>query len=78
MSETYEQIKVQMQQSIIYKLVTTLDRAATIFAQYEIHHAEKGAFDKATANGEYKQMCLDAIRGATENDVQNKLRKDNC
>jgi hypothetical protein len=78
MSKTYEQIKIQMQQSIIYKLISTLDRAAMIFAQYETHHAEKGAFDKSTANGEYKQMCLDAIKGATENDVQNKLRKDNC
>lgn len=49
------------------ELINALDRAATVFAHYEMHHAEKGALDKSTANGEYKQMCLDAIGKASGN-----------
>ena len=46
------------------ELINVLDRAATVFAVYEKYHADKGAIDKATPNGWYKQMCLDAISKA--------------
>lgn len=52
---------------LIDVLISVLDRVATVFSHYEVHYAEKGAIDKSTANGEYKQMCLDVI---------NKVRGD--
>lgn len=52
---------------VIDDIIAVLDKAAMVFAHYEVHHAEKGAIDKSTANGEYKQMCLDAISKARGN-----------
>lgn len=52
---------------VIDELIRTLNKAATVFATYENHHAEKGASDKAVANGLYKQMCHDAISKARGN-----------
>lgn len=48
-------------------LIRTLNTVATVFAVYEKYHADKGAMDKATPNGWYKQMCLDAINKASGN-----------
>ena len=45
-------------------LICVLDKAATVFAAYETHHAELGASYKATTNGCYKKMCLEAISRA--------------
>lgn len=67
MSETYMERKVQQQAQTINELIDVLDKAATIFAHYEIHHAEKGALDKAYVNGMYKNLCLDAINKASGN-----------
>jgi hypothetical protein len=52
---------------VIDDIIAALDKAAMMFAHYEVYHAEKGAIDKSTANGEYKQMCLDAISKARGN-----------
>ena len=67
MSETYMGRKVQQQAQTINELIDVLDKAATVFAHYEIHHAEKGAIDKAVANGLYKDMCHDVISKARGN-----------
>jgi hypothetical protein len=67
MSETYMERKVQQQAQTINELIDVLNKAATVFATYENHHAEKGASDKAVANGLYKQMCHDAISKARGN-----------
>ena len=67
MSETYMERKVQQQAKVINELIDVLDKAATIFAHYEIHHAEKGALDKAVVNGRYKILCLDGISKARGN-----------
>lgn len=67
MSETYMERKVQQQAQTINELIDVLDKAATIFAHYEIDHAKKGVSDKTVVNGLYKDLCLDAISKARGN-----------
>lgn len=68
MNTTYEQHLEQTIKELIY----VLDKAAMVFAQYEIHHAEKGAIDKSIANGKYKKMCLNAINKTKGADLINE------